>query len=378
MENLKQKTFKAFAWDLGGKLADLGVGFFISIILARLLAPEEFGLLAMAAVVIALAQVLIDSGLSTALIQRKEVTDAHYGSFFVFNVVVGSLLTIIFFSLSEVVADFYDRPELKPILQALSFNFIINSFTRVQGAWLTKQLNFGILTTARITSVIVSGSIGVTLAILGYGVWALVVQSLLGGITSNLYIVFAVKWRPKFIFKWNALKELWSFGFRMFLSSLIGTIIKQADALITGKLFSPATLGYYHRAKSFNLFVIKYTSGSLNSVLFPALSAIQNNEERYKQVVFKAFEILCFITFGLLGFLYITAEDIIIILFSDKWLPSVAIFKILLLNGYAFPLSALLMNILMSKGNSKIFFKTRNNKTEPETFCIYNWISIWA
>lgn len=353
MDNLKQKTFRAFAWDLSGKLADQGIGFFISIFLARLLAPEEFGLLAMAAVVISLAQVLIDSGLGTALIQRKDVTDAHYGSVFFFNVTVGSLLTLVFFLLAEFIANFYNRPELKPIMQALSFNFIINSFARVQSAWLTKQLKFKVITQARILSVIIGGGTGVTLAFMGYGVWALVIQSLISGVVANTFISIFAKWRPKLIYSWKALKELWSFGGYILVARIFNTITEQLDKLIIGKMFSPATLGYFYRAQSLNQFVNKYTSGTLMSVLFPTLSSIQNDTKRFLNIIDKSLEVLSLVVFLLVGLLYVSAEGIIVLLFSDKWLPSVPIFKVLMLAGFVYPLSSLFVNIIVSKGNSK-------------------------
>lgn len=357
VDNLKQRTFKAFAWDLSGKLADQGLGFFISILLARLLAPEEFGLLAMAAVIISLSQVLIDSGLGTALIQRQEVRDDHYGSVFFFNMVVGTLLTLIFFFAADKVAGFYARPELKPIVQALSFSFIINSFARVQSAWLSKQLKLKVITQARIIALVISGTLGVSLAILNYGVWALVVQSLVGAFISSLYISLSAGWRPRLVFSWIALKELWGFGFRVFISGLINTITSQLDRLIIGKIFSAETLGYYQRSKSLNDFVVKYTSGSLMPVLFPALSSVQHDRERYNAIVLRSFHLLSFVAFFIVGFLFLAAEDVVIVLFTAKWLPSVIFFKILILSGFVYPYSALLVNILASKGNSKAFLK---------------------
>jgi teichuronic acid exporter len=357
LENLKQKTFKAFAWDMAGKLADQGIGFFISIILARLLAPEEFGLLAMASVIISLAQVLIDSGLGTALIQRQDVRDDHYSSVFCFNMLVGSALTLIFFSTAGIVAGFYNRIELKPIIQVLSFSFFINSFARVQTAWLTKKLNFGILTRARIISLIISGSIGITMAFLHYGVWALVIQSLLGGILTNVYISVYAKWKPKLMFRWQALKELWKFGFRIFISGLINTITHQVDNLIIGKLFSAQTLGFYQRSKSLNDFVVKYSSGSLVPVLMPALSSVQNDKERYNRIVLNSYHLISIVTFFIVGFLYLISEEMISVLFTAKWLPSVVYFKIMLLSGFVYPLSALLVNVLTSSGNSKGFLR---------------------
>jgi O-antigen/teichoic acid export membrane protein len=355
--SLKQKSFKAFFWDLIGKLSSQGIGFFISILLARLLAPEEFGLLAMANVVIGLAGVLVDMGLGSALIQRQDVKEEHFGSVFYFNISIGTLLFLFFFGGSGMVADFYARPELKPIVQVMSLNFIINSFCNVQRTWLRKELNYSVLTKAGLWSLIIGGSIGIYLAYLDYGVWALVFQSLISGIVNNIYIYFFSGWKPRLIFKYSALKNLWGFGFKMFLSGLLDSIFSHLDSLIIGKLFQPAILGQYYRAKSLDQFVIRYTSGSLMSVLFPVLSQVNNDKQKYKQIVYSAFHVLNFVTFGLIGTLYLTGADLIVILFGDQWLKAGDYYKIIVLAGFVYPFSALLVNIISSKGNSTAFLK---------------------
>jgi teichuronic acid exporter len=357
LSTLKQRSTKAFAWDLIGKFSNQGISFIISIFLARLLAPEDFGMLAMVNVVIGLAAVLVDMGLGSALIQRQNLKEEHYGSVFYFNIAVGTTLFLLFFLSAGLVAKFYERPDLKPIMKVMSLNFIISSFCNVQRTWLRKQLKYSVLTKAGIWAMANGGITGVTLAFLNFGVWALVAQSLVSGITNNIYVYFFTGWKPRLLLRKEALKNLWGFGFNMFLSGLLDTIYRQLDSLIIGKLFSPATLGQYFRAKSLNQFVINYTSGSLMSVLFPVLSSIQNEDERYKNVISRSFHLLNFATFFLLGFLFLTAKDIIVILFSDKWLPSVEYFRIIVLAGFVYPFSALLVNIISSKGNSRAFLK---------------------
>jgi teichuronic acid exporter len=357
VENLKKKTVTAFFWDLTGKLADQGVGFIVSIILARLLMPEDFGLLAMGVVVIAIAHVFTDMGLNVALIQRKELDDAHYGSVFFFNIVVGVSLTILFFALAGPVSHFYDAPKLKSIFQVLSLEFTIYSFCNVQRAWLTRQLKFGVITSSRIVGMIIGGTIGVIMAFNGWGVWALVAQSMISGICSNVYIYFFTGWKPRLIFQFKALKELWSFGFRLFISGLLNSTIGQLDTLIIGKIFSSITLGYYYRARSLNDFVIRYSSGSIMPSLFPAMSKIQADSEKYNRAAKKAFQLIAVVVFLIIGGLYVSGKDIIVILFSDKWLPSVPYFKVLLMSAFGYPLSALLVSILASKGNSKAFLR---------------------
>ncbi|MDP4208585.1 MAG: lipopolysaccharide biosynthesis protein [Bacteroidota bacterium] len=357
MDNLKKRSLNAIIWDMAGKFAGQGIGFVISIILARLLSPQDFGLLAMVNVVIALATVLVDMGLGSALIQRQDVTDEHYGSVFYFNLAVGSFLALILFATAPLIASFYGRTEIVSLARVMSLLFVINSFCNVQRLWLRKQLNYKILTQASVVGTAIGGISGVTLAFTGFGVWSLVAQTLISAICNNLYVYFQTKWKPRLIMSMKALKELWLFGFNLFLSAVLDSIFTQLDSIIIGRIFSAQTLGYYFRSKSLDAFVRNYTSGSLMAILFPVLSTIQNEEERYKEIIYKSFHVLNFITFLLLGILYLGAKDIIVMLFSDKWLPSVEYFQIIVLAGFVYPFSSLLVNILSSKGNSKAFLK---------------------
>ena len=365
MSSLKKKGFKAFGWDFVGKLGNQGIGFVISIILARLLSPSDFGLLAMVTVVTGIAGLFSDTGLGSALIQRKEVNDEHYGSVFYFNLVVGFTLAIILFLSSGLIADFYKRPEIKLLSQVMSLTFIINSFGNVRRLWLYKNLNYKIPAQSSFIGVVFGGTTGVIMAFNGWGVWSLVAQSIITGIVANIYLYFATKWKPKLIFSLIALKELWGFGFNMFMAGLIETFSNQLDKLIIGKLFSASSLGFYFRAKSLDSLVTTYSSGSLMSVLFPIMSNIQHDDERFKNLIYKSLNLLSFIIFLLLGINYLCAKDIVLILFSAKWLASVDFYKILVLGGFIYPFSSLLVNIISSKGNSKAFLMLDIYKKVP-------------
>jgi O-antigen/teichoic acid export membrane protein len=353
LSNLKKKTYKAFIWDFTGKFALQAIGFVISIILARLLTPKEFGLLAIASVIISFANVFIDGGLSTSLIQRKEVTDEHYGSVFFFNLIMGAILMSLVMLSAHKISTFYNQNEIGQIIQVLSFSFLINAFGRVQTSWLTKQLKFEVITKARVASVVLSGSLGITLAYLGYGVWALVFQNILGGLVNNIYIFLLTGWKPKLKFQYTSLIELWGYGGNMLLARIFSAITDQADKIIIGKIFSANILGYYYRAQSLNQFITRFTSGTFMSVLFPVLSDVQNENDRFLKIIEKALTLLSFISFFLVGLLFITAEDVFILLFSKKWIDSVQYFKILVTIAFIYPISTLLVNILLSKGNSK-------------------------
>ncbi|MCK5535945.1 MAG: lipopolysaccharide biosynthesis protein [Bacteroidales bacterium] len=357
MDNLKQQGTKAFIWDFFGKMATHGMGFIVTIFLARLLEPSDFGLIALVMVIIGIASVFTDVGLGAALIQRRRLHPIHYSSVFYFNIVVGLFLTLITYFSAPWVSEFYNSEKLLPLVQVMSISFILGALSSVQSTRLRKELNYALLTKIGLISSLISGVIGISLAFWGAGVWSLVAQTLSMGVMYNLLIWTAGHWKPTLEFSWKALMQLWGFGFRMFLSGMLDAIFTRIDFLIIGKLFPPATLGYFQRAKSLNSMVIQYSSGSLMAVLFPVLSKVQNDLPRFQNIIMKSLGIISFIVFLLLGGLYLVSEELIVLLFSDKWLPSVDFFKILVLSGFAYPLSALLVNVLSSRGNSKAFLR---------------------
>ena len=363
MSDLKAQGTKAFIWDFFGKMAMHGMGFVISIFLARLLEPSDFGLVAMVMVIIGIAGIFSDVGLGSALIQRRRILPIHYSSVFFFNITIGAVLTILTYLSAPSIADFYNNPALIPLAQVASLSFAINALSAVQSTKLRKELNYALLTKVQFMASLISGIVGVSLAFYGAGVWSLVVQALTQGILYNILIWSASHWKPSMEFSVKALMQLWAFGFRMFLSGLLDMVSSRLDTIIIGKLFEPATLGFFNRAKSLDKMAIAYSSGSLMSVLFPVLSKVQNDLERFQNIIKKSLGIIIFVIFFLLGELYLVSHELVIMLFGEKWLPTVDYFKILVLSGFSYPISALLVNVLKSRGNSKAFLRLEIYKT---------------
>ncbi|MDD2367686.1 MAG: lipopolysaccharide biosynthesis protein [Sulfuricurvum sp.] len=359
MSELKKRTLKAITWNYFGKLAKNASGLIVMIILARLLQPSDFGLIAIIMVLITFSMLLTEIGLGDSLIQKKRLLPVHYNSVFYVNLILGLLLTVITFFLAKPLANFYENNALIPITQVLSIIFLINSFNSVQIYQFRKELNYAIIAKADIGSSLLSGIISIILAYAGYGVWSLVSQAISRSFFNSIFLWSFSTWRPALMFSFKALRQLWSFGLNIFLAELIERLISQLDIIIIGKIFSPAILGFYDQAKRLNSMVIQYSSSALMSVLFPVLSSIKNDRERLKNIVVKAFSVLCFIVFILLGILYVSSDEIIIIIFTEKWLPASEYFKLFLLSGYMYPLSAILVNILTSQGNSKLFLKLK-------------------
>ena len=356
-DNLKARGLNALIWDFFGKIARYGTSFIVTIFLARLLEPSDFGLIAMIMVIVMVAMVFTDVGLGSALIQRRRVLAVHYTSVFYFNVFIGGVLTLITFLSANWISEFYDNIQLVPITQVMSPLFIITAFSSVQINKLRKELNYTALAKADVSAAVLSGITGIALAFYGAGVWSLVAQALSRGIFHNIFLWIASKWVPSLLFSFKALRQLWGFGFRMFLSGLLEVIFTRLDIIIIGKLFTPAILGFFDQAKRLNEMIIQFSSGSIMAVLFPILSKVQNDLPRFQNIAIKILGIISFVVFFLLGVMYLISGELIVLLFTEKWLPSVEYFKILVLSGFGYPVSALLVNILSARGNSRAFLR---------------------
>lgn len=356
-DNLKSMGLTALIWDFFGKIARHGTTFIVTIILARILEPYDFGLIAIVMVIVMIALVFTDVGLGSALIQRRRLLPVHYSSVFYFNVFIGVILMLMTFFSASWISEFYDNEQLVSITQVTSFLFVINAFSSVQTNKLRKELNYAALAKADVGAAVLSGITGIGIALYGAGVWSLVFQALSRGVYYNIFIWSASKWIPSLLFSMKALMQLWGFGFRIFLSSLLEIVYSKLDILIIGKLFTPAVLGFFDQAKRLDLLITHLSSESIMAVLFPVLSKVQNDLKRFQNIAINTLRIISFVIFFLLGVMYLISEELIVFLFTDKWLPSVAYFKILLLSGFAYPLSALLVNILISRGNSKAFLR---------------------
>lgn len=351
--SLKNQSAKALGWDLGGTLAKSLSGFVISIFLARLLTPEEFGLVGMAMVFITVSQVFIDVGFASALIQNQRTTNLSYSSVFWLNIFLGALLTLLFYFVAPYIGEFYNNQEVTNLVKWLSLIFVFNSFSIVQSALLKKKLDFKVLSMSNMLAGVIGGIIGVIFAFLDYGVYSLVVQNIVTAVLITFFLWSAADWKPDFKFSIIELKKLAGFSSFVFFDRFASSIFQRLDILVIGKVLSPATLGFYTRAVSLKGQVTTYSSSSIAKVFFPVLSTLQGDEKEFSRIYFKVISLVSVISFGLTGILYGLGQDIIITLFGDKWMPSVAIFQILIISACNYPLNSMMVNAFMSKGRSK-------------------------
>ena len=298
---LKAKGTKAFLWDVIGKLANSGMGFIITLFLARLLEPSEFGLIAIILVLVGVISIFSDGGLAAALIQKKKLLPIHYSSVFYFNLITAILLAVITYFSSNWIASFYNNEMLNSIIEVMSVSFIFAGLSSVQVVQFKRKLNYVMLTKITIISSITSGVIGIVMAYNGAGVWSLVAQSLSMGFLSSVLLWKTSHWRPGAMFSFKALLYLWRFGFNLFIVNILNAVFARLDMLIIGKIYSMSILGFFDRAKHLNQMVVSYTAGSLQSVLFPVLSRIQMNLPKVQNAVSQIYYLLSFFVFLLIG-----------------------------------------------------------------------------
>ncbi|MCE5348307.1 MAG: MOP flippase family protein [Bacteroidales bacterium] len=355
--NLRQKTISGLKWSFIESTVTQGVHFIVGIVLARLLSPSEFGLIGMLTFFIAISQSLIDSGFSQALIRKQNCTDADYSTVFYFNLAIGVLFYFILFFSAGAISDFYKQPQLFELIRVLGLVLIINSFTILQSTILTKNINFKLQTKISLIASVTSGIIAITMACMGFGVWALVAKTISQQFINSLLLWFCNNWIPCWVFDKNSFKELFNFGSRLMVSGLIDTTYKNVYFLIIGKYFSSAELGYYTRANQFsNLFSSNITS-IIQRVSYPVLTTIQDEPERLKSGYKKLIKTTMFISFVLMLAMAAIAKPMVLVLIGNQWLPAAPYLQLLCFVGMLYPLHALNLNMLNVKGRSDLFLK---------------------
>jgi O-antigen/teichoic acid export membrane protein len=356
-ESLKNKTIKGTMWSAVENVVRLGVTFVVSIILARLLSPEEYGLIGILAIFIALFNAIVDSGFTNALIRKQDATDTDYSTVFYINLVLSVLLAATLFCCAHPIAVFFERPELVALTKVMSSVVVINALSLVQRARTTKAIDFKTQTKITFISSIGSGAIGIVMAYMGYGVWALVGQQISNQLFSTIFFWAYNRWIPKLIFSWASFKEMWAFGSKLLASSLLDTAWKELYQVVIGKCYSPATLGLYTRAKQFADLCSSNLTSVVQRVSYPVLSSIQDDKVRLKLAYQRVIKTTMLPTFILMLGMVACAEAVIKVLIGEKWLGCVPMLQIVCTYGMLYPLHALNLNMLQVQGRSDLFLK---------------------
>jgi len=355
--DLKKKTAKGMLWSAVERFSTQGVQFLFGILLARLLTPNDYGMIAMLTVFIAVSQTFIDSGFGNALIRKLDRTEADKATVFFFNIFMAMACYGIIFLSAPLIAQFYGMPELTDILRILAINLIIQAFGSIQHLNLTIDLNFKTLAKVTFIGAIVGGTAGLICAYNGLGVWSLVVQQMATTSCRVLLFWVLVHWRPKTFFNKSSFKNMFGFGSKLLASGLLNTLYDNIYDLIIGKAFSAATLGNYSRASHFANFPSSNVTGIFQRVTYPVLSRIQDDHAKLRKGYLKFLNMATLVIFPLMIGLAALTKPLILLVLSDKWVDAILILQIICIAQMWYPVHAINLNILQVMGRSDLFLK---------------------
>lgn len=354
-DSLKHKAVKGVAWSAIDNLAGSGITFLVGLVLARILSPAEFGTLGILMIFIAISNSIVDSGFSNALIRKIDATEEDYNTVFYVNMVLAAVMYAALFFSAPAIANFFSSQILVPTLRVMSIVLFFNAASIIQRTNLVKRIDFKTQAKVSIISSLVSAVVGITMALTGFGVWALVGQQLSRQATNAAFLWIFNRWWPKLVYSWKSFRELFGFGSKLLVSGLIDTVYNNIYQFVIGKFYSKADLGQYTRAQQFNTIFSSNLTGIIQNVGFPTLSAVQNDPERLKQTYRKIITLSMVITFACMMGLAVIAKPMILILIGEKWEPAILYLQIMCWYGMLYPLHAINLNMLKVKGRSDLF-----------------------
>lgn len=350
-------AIKNFFWRFAERCGAQLVSFIVSIVLARLLAPEDYGVVALVTVFTTILQVFIDSGLGTALIQKKNADDLDFSSVFYFNLVVCLILYIIMFCAAPFIARFYDNPIYVPLVRVLSLTLIISGVKGIQQSYVSRHMIFKRFFFSTLGGTLASAIAGIVLAYTGFGVWALVAQYLCNATIDTCILWITVPWRPKLLFSAKKLKNLFSYGWKLLVSSLLDTVYNNLRNLLIGKIYSSSDLAFYNQGDKFPSVIVNNINASIDSVLLPTMSNVQDNHLAVKGMTRRAIMTSIYIMAPLMMGLTFCAEPIVLLVLTDKWLPCVPYLRVFCITYMFWPVHTANLNAIKAMGRSDLFLR---------------------
>lgn len=354
-QGLKDKTVKGVGWSAIDNVAQYAVTFIVGIVLARLLSPDDYGLIGIITIFTAICTALINGGFGSALIRKKDITDDDYNTAFIVNLGMSLLLYAIIFFCAPFIARFFDRTELVSLTRVSSLGMIIGALALVQQTRLTKRIDFKTQTKITLIASISSGVVGIVMAATGFGVWALVAQSLSSQLLRTILLWFFNKWVPRLHFSGRSFKELFGFGWKMMASGVLDTVWKELYQVVVGKFYSPATLGQYTRAKQFSSLFSSNLTAVVQRVTYPVLSDIQDDKTRMISAYRRIIKTTMFITAICMFFLGAISEPLLYCLIGPKWHEASTYLPLICISASLYPLHAINLNMLQVQGRSDLF-----------------------
>ena len=352
MSTLKQQIVHGVLWQGLERFGTLCITFVINIILARLLTPAQFGIVAIVTALIDIATEIIDSGFSSALIQKKDTDETDCNSVFYFNLMLCALMVLLIFPLAPYIAEFYKKPELTILTRCIVLSLFFTSFASIQHTMLVKRMQFHLSFKISWLAQIPAGFLGIILAYKGFGVWALVAQHLVKNFIRAILLYVFVKWHPQLIFSFKKLISLFSFGWKILCSNLLVSLSNNMATMIIGKLFTVENLSFYQKGRHLPGLGMNIVSSSLGRVLFPAFSSIQDDKSKLRELARRGINNIMFLIIPIMGLLIVIARPFVILLYTEKWLPCVIFLQISCLFFIATPFQSLNQQIMAACGRS--------------------------
>ena len=363
----KGNVIKSFFWKLLERFSVQGLSLCITLVLARILSPSDYGTVAIITVFVNLANVIIDGGLNTALIQKKDTDSLDYSTIFFSSILLSIVLYALLYVTSPWIAEFYDIPELVDMIRILGVILVFEAVNSIQRAYVSKMMLFRKLFYSSFFALLVSGSLGIYMALNDYGVWALISQQMTCVLVTIIIMWFTIKWRPILAFSFERFKKLFDYGWKIFGLNFITTLYLNIRSLIIGKFYSPADLAFFERGHTLSSMVVQNINTSLQTILFPVLSNSQNDKVRIKSLVRRSTGMTCLLIFPALIGLISIAKPLVLLILTEKWLPAVAYIQIYSIAYMLFPVQVANMEAIKAMGYSGISLKLEIIKKVIET-----------
>ena len=355
--SIKKKVFWGLFWKFAERITAQMISLFVSVILARLLLPSDYGAVALVMVFINIADVFVSGGMGSALIQKKKVDNVDFSSVFYVNIMLSFLIYAVLFFSAPYIAVFYDMPVLSKVLRVLGIRIPIAAINSIQQAYVSRNMLFKRFFYATLLGTLVSGFAGVFMAYHGFGVWALVTQYMINSCTDTLVLWVTVKWRPELKYSWKKAKDLISYGWKLLVSGLLDTGYNELRSLFIGRLYSPSELAFYNQGDKYPKIIVININSSIGSVLFPAISQYQDDRERVKSMTRRSIQVSSYLMWPLMFGLAVTAEPLVRLILTEKWLPCVPFLRIFCFSYGLWPVHTANLQALNAMGRSDLFLK---------------------
>lgn len=353
----KIKTLSGFVWKFSERILAQLVSFIVSIVLARILTPEHYGVVAMVIVFINIANVFVTSGFSTSLIQKKDATDIDFSTIFYCSLSVSIGIYVVLFVAAPIIANFYSEPQLTSVIRVFSVKLLVSAYNSVQHAYVSRNMLFKKFFFSTLFGTVVSGVVGIALALAGFGVWAIVFQYLVNTCVDSIVLGFTIPWKPRLVFSKQSAKVLMGFGWKVLVADLIGTIFNNLRSLLIGKIYTASDLAYYNKGQQIPNLISTNVDASISSVLFPVISNENDDRQRVKELTRKSMKMSSYIIFPLMAGLAAIAEPLTILLLTEKWRPMIPYLQLICISNALGTITNVNLQSMRAVGSSDVVLK---------------------